>query len=199
MAIVDPNKTGEGFRSCGKGDKVLALVGFDKRRNQKQNWQYEVHWVCLEDLAARDGDKGDQGADHWDRFVLVEQSLFRLGQVMKAAGHTTPFDSEDARMIADVLANCYVIATVQMRTYDGEDRPDTKSWRAYTGAEKPEWAEIIKKGEENHRKLVASRSRGAGGSGSGSGSGGGAPQRRRVEAQEGEEFVPGADDGDVLF
>jgi hypothetical protein len=177
--LVDPNKTSN-FRSCGRGRKVLALVGLDRRKNQKDNWQYEIHWACVQDLSAPEGEDGDKGADHWDRCVLTENALWRLGALMKAAGYTQPFDSDDAKLIADVLGKCYVIADVKVRQYDGEDRSETKTWSPYSGPEGEDWADIIAKGIENHAKLRESRKKGAGGGGNSGGSqGGGTPRRQR--------------------
>lgn len=164
MAVVDPNKTG-GFRACETGKKVLAVVGIDKRKNKKDNQQYEVHYVCVKDLSAPNGQDGDKGADHWDRFILMDSVLFRLGQVMKAAGHTTPFDTDDSALISDVLSNCYIVGTISSRVYEGETQYETarNGWAPYSGAEEPDWADVIAKGVEGHEKLRAARKKALGG------------------------------------
>jgi hypothetical protein len=179
--IVDPSKVGD-FRSCGRGDKVLALTGFTKNKSNGGNEQYEVHWVCVKDLAAPEDDDGDKGADHWDRLSLSEAAAPFIARLMKAAGYNQSFDTLDKDLIADTLANSFVIATVFMDNYNGEQRPKTKSWRPYTGAEGEDWQEIIKKGEENHKKLVAKRAAGAGAKGgSGGGGGTGGTKRKAVD------------------
>lgn len=192
MAIVDPTKT-EGFRSCGKGDKVLACVGIDKRKNQKGNMQYEMHYVCVKDLAAPEGSAGDKGADHWDRFVLVDNALFRIGQAAKGFGCTTPFDTDDAEKISEIFCTGYVVAKVKGRVWDGEERFETQSWSPYTGAAEEDWEDLIAKGEANHAKLRASRAKGAAG-----GFGAGGTPKPKVKATDGvpgEDGVPENDDG----
>lgn len=184
MAIVDPNKSGGQFRSCGKGQKVLACVGLDKRKNQKNNMQYEVHYVCVKDLSAPAGQDGDKGADHWDRFVLTENALWRLGAAAKAFGHTAPFDSDDKAAIAEIFSNGYVVANVISRYWDGEERFETKSWSVFDGQPEEDWDEVIAKGEEGHKKLIEGRKKGAGGGGGGSGGGSAPKPARRAAGDE---------------
>jgi hypothetical protein len=173
MAIVDPNKGGD-FKSCGAGKKVMACVGLDRRRKDNGEEQYEVHWLCVKDLAAG-GDVGDKGADHWDFVLLRENLYFILGQLMKAAGHAEPFDTDDKALIGDTLANCYVVVNITNQPYNGEDKFRTarNGWAPYTGAEEADWADLIAKGVENHEKLREARKKKAGG-----GSSGGSSQRR---------------------
>jgi hypothetical protein len=183
MAIVDPNKNN--FRNCGVGKKVLAVVGIDKGFSKDNDPQYAVHYVCVKDLSAESGD-GDKGADHWDYFILNDKLRFLLGMVMKAAGHTTPFDDEDAALISEVLSNCYLLTTITSREWNGETKYQTgrNGWAPYTGAEEPDWAEVIAKGVEGHEKIREARRKKAQG-----GSGGGAAQRRPAQT----EGDPGSD------
>jgi hypothetical protein len=194
MAIVDPNKNN--FRTCGVGKKVLALVGIDKGVNKDNDPQYAVHYICVKDLSAESGD-GDKGADHWDYFALNDKLRFLLGMVMKAAGHTTPFDDEDAALISEVLSNCYLLTTVTSREWNGETKYQTgrNGWAPYTGAEEADWADLIAKGVENHEKLREARKKKAGG-----GSSGGSSKRpAQTEGDPGSDGGSSGDDGEPLY
>lgn len=171
MAIIDPNK--DNFPSVKAGLKVLALVGFDKRPTKKgDEMQYECHFACVKDLSAEDA--GDKGFSHWERFILRDNLYFLIGQIMKAAGHDKPFDTDDTSLISEVLSNCYLVAKLIEKEHNGETVINLarNGWSAYTGAEEADWAEIIAEGIAGHEKIRESRKKAGGGKPQG-GSGGG--------------------------
>jgi hypothetical protein len=192
MPVIDPTK--DNFASCKSGLKVLALVGFDKRPTKKgDEMQYECHFVCVKDLSAEDN--GDKGSDHWERFILRDNLYFLIGQIMKAAGHSTPFDTDDTALISDVLSNCYLTAKLIEKEHNQETVINLarNGWAPYTGAEESDWAEIIAEGVAGHEKIREARRKAAG---KGSGSGGGA---RRPDPAPGEDGGGSANDDSIPY
>ena len=156
--IIDPNSSG----GVGKGRKVFHGVGLRRWESSTGTPILDIGLVVLKDM---EGD-GNENLQCRARFFLTANAGWRLGNFAKACGHGEPFDAFDDAAIAKFMAKGPMIATVEMEEYQGNSYPRPGKWASYSGAEDPEWAEMIQNAEAKFAEWVEKQEEEHGGSSS---------------------------------
>lgn len=100
------------FKAVPEGSYVLKITGAEKGEssndNETINWDFEVA-------------KGEhKGAKLWYTTVLTEKSLWKLRELLEAAGQEVPDDEMDIDL--DDLIGCELGAIVFHEEYEGKNR-----------------------------------------------------------------------------
>lgn len=173
MAKVDPNDKkydGAGKTpACGKGDKLLAALGFERYRASTGSRCLSVRFLCLRDYAKI----GDEKHEVFENFTMEDRSMWVFINFVRAIGYTEPFDPDEDEDIEAILTAGYVLGTIGVKQWQGKDQARIETFAAPPDdGDDPEWAAWIEEGEARHQKYLAWREKNPRGQRSASSGGG---------------------------
>ena len=160
--IIDPNANdmgGSGPRpKVRPGRKLVHAVGVEFAKSMAGNPKADVRFVVISDPDETNG-QSDVSGFVWLNFVMIDSALWKLQQMSRAVGWTTPFDTEDQKAVTKVLMNAPIWVELELETYNGKQRLGlTRRGQLFSqfGGEMTEaMQQVVKSGVEYHKQGAA--------------------------------------------
>ena len=122
MANFDPNKHGgENMEALPPDDYMVRIAGCERKPNKDKT----AHYIELK-LKVAGGDH--EGSTFYDTCSLLEQSLWKLGDVCKSIGQTNVFDVDNQNAINNALLGRVGKCRTKWEEYEGQKRTKVAKW-----------------------------------------------------------------------